>query len=56
MTEAEFEWHKKRLRDGIAVRQKQIGKLHAEVQDMQDELIDWMGVAQQEAWFGEAND
>lgn len=56
MTEGSFIQEKNRLRNGIAAQQAIIQKAHEQIKFYEDWLIDLMDAAQQEPWWGEAND
>jgi len=56
MTEAEFEAKKAGLRSKIQAARQQQAESAALERLLEDKLIEVMGAAQQEPWFGEAND
>ena len=56
MTEGSFIQEKNRLRAMIMEHEKKIAQARDQIAYYEHELVELMGAAQQEPWWGEAND
>jgi hypothetical protein len=56
VTEGSFTQQKNRIRGLIAENEKRIAQARDQIAYYEHELVELMGAAQQEPWWGEAND